>query len=190
MPDYVQGQSFLSDDAPLREHVFTMRDRRDGTVDRIRAVRTEDYKYIRNFYPERPYTQVNGYKKHSYPVLTLMQVMQQRGELTPAQARFMAATRPPEELYYLPDDPYEINNLADDPAHREKLVELRQVLDAWLAEVDTASYPEDSAAVAYAQQDMQQNFEERMEKEGLSPDISDEDFLQYWEEELTPTPKE
>ena len=190
VPDYVQGQSFLGDDAPPREHVFTMRDRRDGTVDRIRAVRTKDYKYIRNFYPERPYTQFNGYKKHSYPVLTLMQVMQQRGELTPAQARFMAATRPPEELYYLPEDPHEINNLADDPAHRDKLVELRQVLDAWLAEVDTATYPEDSAAVAYAQQDMQQNFEERMKKEGLSPDISDEDFLQYWEEELTPTPKE
>ena len=53
----------------------------------------------------------------------------------------MAATRSPEELYYLPEDPYEINNLADDPAHRDKLVELRQVLDAWLAEVDTASYP-------------------------------------------------
>ena len=190
VPDYVQGQGFLGDDAPPREHVFTMRDRRDGTVDRIRAVRTEDYKYIRNFYPERPYTQFNGYKKHSYPVLTLMQVMQQRGELTPAQARFMAATRPPEELYYLPEDPYEINNLADDPAHRDKLVELRQVLDAWLAEVDMASYPEDSAAVAYAQQDMQQNFEERMKKEGLSSDISDEDFLQYWEEQLTPTQQE
>ena len=93
-------------------------------------------------------------------------------------------------MYYLPEDPYEINNLTDDPSHRDKLVELRQVLDAWLAEVDTASYPEDSAAVAYAQQDMQQNFEQRMKKEGLSPNISDEDFLRYWEEQLTPTQKE
>jgi uncharacterized sulfatase len=119
-----------------------------------------------------------------------MQVLQQRGELTPAQAHFMAATRPPEELYYLSEDPYEINNLADDPAHRDKLVELRQVLDAWLAEADTAPYPEDSAAVAYAQQDMQQNFEERMERDGLSPDISDEDFLKYWEGQLMPTQQE
>ena len=46
------------------------------------------------------------------------------------------------------------------------------------------------AAVAYAQQDMQQNFKERMERDGLSPDISDEDFLQYWEEQLTPTQRE
>ena len=69
-------------------------------------------------------------------------------------------------------------------------VELRQVLDTWLAEVDTATYPEDSAAVAYAQQDMQQNFRERMQRDGLSPNISDEDFLQYWEEQLTPTQQE
>ncbi len=190
VPDYVQGQDFLGESATPREHIFTMRDRRDGTVDRIRAVRTQDYKHIRNFYPERAYTQFNGYKKHSYPVLTLLQVMQKKGELTPAQARFMAATRPAEELYYLPKDPYEINNLADNAAHQDKLVELRQVLDTWLTEVDTATYPEDSAAVAYAQQDMQQNFRERMEREGLSADISDEDFLQYWEEQLTPTQRE
>ncbi len=44
--------------------------------------------------------------------------------------------------------------------------------------------------MAYAQQDMQQNFRERMERDGLSPDISDEDFLQYWEGQLTPAQKE
>ena len=187
VPEYLQGQDFLGDGASPRQHVFTMRDRRDGTVDRIRAVRTPDYKYIRNFYPERPYTQFNGYKKHSYPVLTLMQVMQKKGELTPAQAYFMADTRPVEELYYLPDDPYEINNLADDALFQDKRVELRQALEEWMDEVDTAPYPEDSAAVAYAQQDMQQNFRERMERDGLSPDISDEDFLRHWEEQLTPT---
>ncbi len=190
VPDYVQGQSFLSPSVSPRNYVFTMRDRRDGTVDRIRAVRTRDYKYIRNFYPERPYTQFNGYKKHSYPVLTLMQVMQKRGELTPAQAYFMANTRPPEELYYLPEDPYEINNLADDALLQDKRVELRQALEEWMDEVDTAIYPEDPAAVAYAQQDMQQNFMERMQRDGLSPNISDEDFLQYWEEQLTPTQQE
>lgn len=190
VPDYVQGQSFLGESATPRDYVFTMRDRRDGTVDRIRAVRTKEYKYIRNFYPERPYTQFNGYKKHSYPMLTLMQVMQKQGKLTPEQARFMADTRPAEELYYLREDPNELNNLADDPAYQNKLAELRKVLNTWLAEVDTAPYPEDSAAIAYAQQDMQQNFKERMEKDGLSPDISDEDFLRYWEEQLTPTQPE
>ena len=187
VPEYMQGQGFLRQSATPRDYLFTMRDRRDGTVDRIRAVRTQDYKYIRNFYPERAYTQFNGYKKHSYPVLTLMQVMQKNGELTPEQARFMADTRPAEELYALKEDPYELNNLADDPTYQEKLLALRQVLDTWLAEVDTATYPEDSAAIAYAQQDMQQNFKERMERDGLSVDVSDEDFLRYWEERLTPT---
>ncbi len=56
-PDYIQGKDFLSPGAEKREAIFAMRDRRDETVDRIRCVRTEKYKYIRNFYPERPYTQ-------------------------------------------------------------------------------------------------------------------------------------
>ena len=187
IPDYLQGQNFLGGSATPRPYIFTMRDRRDGTVDRIRAVRTQDYKYIRNFYPKRAYTQFNGYKKHSYPVLTLMQVMKKQGKLTPAQSPFMADARPAEELYFLKEDPDEINNVADAPNYEQKLAELRRALDDWLAEVDIATYPEDSAAIAYAEQDMQQNFAERMQKDGLSTDISDEDFLQYWEKRLTPT---
>ena len=187
VPDYVQGQSFLS---PSVSPATTCSPCATAATARWTAsgrCAPPDYKYIRNFYPERPLHPVQRLQKHSYPVLTLLQVMQKKGELTPAQARFMAATRPVEELYYLPNDPYEINNLADDAAFQSKRVELRQVLDTWLAEVDTATYPEDSAAVAYAQQDMQQNFRERMERDGLSPDISDEDFLKYWEGQLTPT---
>ena len=40
----------------------------------MRCVRTREYKYIRNYYPDRPYTQFNGYKKLQYPALTVMQV--------------------------------------------------------------------------------------------------------------------
>ena len=187
IPTYLQGQSFLGDSAASREYVFTMRDRRDETVDRIRAVRTQDFKYIHNFYPERPYTQFNAYKKHSYPVLTLMQVMQKNGELTPEQAHFMADDRPVEELYRLDSDPYEVNNLADDPQYQEKLNEFRKVLDEWLAVVDTATYPEDSAEIIYAEQRMQDYFTRTMKQKGLEPDITDEDFLVYWQQYLTPT---
>lgn len=42
--------------------------------------------------------------------------------------------RPGEELYFVPDDPYEQNNLVDDPAHQGRLKSLRSGLDDWLDE--------------------------------------------------------
>lgn len=184
IPDYMQGRDFMSKTSKPREHIFAMRDRCDGTIDRIRAVRTKDFKYIRNFYPELPYTQFNAYKKWAYPVLTLMQVMQKNGELTPEQAHFMAPDRPAEELYDLRNDPYEVHNLADQAAYQDKLKELSGILDGWLLEADKGKYPEDSSEIIYAQKLMKKEFKEHMEKKGLSDDISDEDFLKYWKKEL------
>src|SRR5690606_24449718 len=184
VPEYMQGSDFLGKNSIPRSHVFAARDRCDGTLDRIRTVRTKDFKYIRNFYPERPYTQFNGYKKWSYPVLTLMQVMYKNGELTPEQARFMAPSRPGEELYDLNADPFEMNNLAGQPAFQGELKELREVMDSWLAEVDLAEYPEDPAEISEAQKTMELQYIENMKKKGLDPQISDEDYLQYWLKEL------
>ena len=104
-PPHLQGHSFFGPGKKKQDYIFAARDRCDGTVDRIRCVRSKRYKYIRNYYPDRPYTQFNAYKKLQYPVLTLMQVLHKEGKLTPEQAQFMAPTRPKEELYDLQNDP-------------------------------------------------------------------------------------
>jgi len=187
VPDHLQGLDFPMEGGETRDAVFAMRDRRDETVDRIRCVRTEKYKYIRNFYPGRPYTQFNAYKKHQYPVLTLMQVMYKRGELDPVQSRFMGPERPGEELYDLKNDPFEINNLAGSEEYSDVLVNLRNRLDEWLAVYDRADYPEDPSEIAYWDEFMKQNFKERMERRGLDTAVSDEVFLQYWINYLHPT---
>ena len=161
-----------------------MRDRRDETVDRIRAVRTTDFKYIRNFYPERPYTQFNAYKKYRYPMLTLMRILYKKGELDEIQSRFMSDVRPPDELYDLKNDPYEINNLATNPEYSQQLQSLKGQMDDWLEKYDLGEYPEDPRAIKAAEELMQGRFKRNMESIGLSPDISDEDLLNYWEKEL------
>jgi len=189
LPDHLQGIDFLAEDAYERGAVFSMRDRRDETVDRIRSVRTHQYKYIRNFYPERPYTQFNAYKKHQYPVLTLMEVMYDKGELNSVQAKFMSPTRSSEELYDIVSDPFEINNLAENSDYREILRELRRRLDDWLSTYDLGTYPEDSLEISYWESFMKQNFAERMKSRGLDTTISNEDFLKYWTEYLIPTEK-
>jgi uncharacterized sulfatase len=152
--------------------------------------RCENFKCIRNFYPDRPYTQFNAYKKHAYPVLTLMQLMHRKGELTPEQGRFMARERPVEELYDLVNDPFELYNLATSEAHQEERNKLSGALDAWLTAADRGQYPEDPKEIRHAEKLMEQLFRKQMEAKGLSPDVSDEAFLEYWEKELTPTKKE
>lgn len=136
-PPKMQGEAFLGDTAGSpRQYVFGARDRCDETVFRFRTVRDARYRYIRNFTPERPFLQANAYKERQYPVWNLLKDLNAAGKLTPAQARLCAATMPPEELYDLESDPYEIHNLANDPAHRATLERLRGVLEAWIEETD------------------------------------------------------
>ena len=118
-------------------------------------------------------------------MLTLMQVLHEQGKLTPAQTKFMATTRPKEELYDLQQDPHELRNLAEEGKPRGILKEHRAKLDEWIrATADKGETPEDPQAVAYWQDDMMTSYRQQMEKRGLAADISDEDYLKWWEQKL------
>jgi uncharacterized sulfatase len=184
-PQHLQGYPFLGARQKARKYVFAARDRCDETVDRIRCIRSARYKYIRNYHPDRPYTQFNAYKKLQYPVLTLLHVLDRQGNLTPEQARFMSPTRPREEFYDLQQDPFELHNLADSEDHRKVLREHRTKLDEWIkATRDQGETPEPSKVIQYWQQHSDASFRQQMEARGLSPDISDEDYLTWWERKL------
>jgi N-sulfoglucosamine sulfohydrolase len=164
-PKHLQGHIFLGPHKKERKYVFAARDRCDETVDRIRCVRSRRYKYIRNFMPERPYTQINRYKESEYPVLRLMRRLHQAGLLTPEQARFMAPTRPPEELYDLQVDPHELNNLAADSGHEKVLQEHSDVLEEWIeATGDQGRTPEDPAIARAYEEKMKAIYDERIRK--------------------------
>lgn len=166
-PEKMQGQIFLGqhDEGP-RTHVFGGRDRGDETVDRIRTVRTKRFRYIKNFYPERPFTQLNRYKEHSYPVLRLMHQLHAAGKLTGPPAELMASNRPEEELYDLVEDPYEINNLATDPAHNTTLHRLRTRLDQWIRDIDDkGKAPESEATIAVHEAAMKRAYTIRLQEQ-------------------------
>lgn len=149
-PAHMQGRVFLGPQAEAREYIVAARDRCDETVDRIRCIRTRRYKYIRNFLPERAWTQGNIYKDTAYPPLRVMRDLEAAGKLTPEQARFMAPTRPPEELYDLEADPHELNNLASIPQQQATLEKLRGLLEDWIREsADGGEIPEERLPEEY-----------------------------------------
>ncbi|MDF2375172.1 MAG: sulfatase [Verrucomicrobiales bacterium] len=142
IPEWMQAQDILAADYVPREAVFAARDRCDETVEHMRSVRTRQFKYIRNFLPQRPYLQPNAYKDTKVIVIA-MREWHAAGKLDEAQSLIMRETRPPEELYDVIADPDEIHNLADDPAHAAKLAELRGLLDNWIEETgDQGQTPE------------------------------------------------
>ena len=141
------GQLLFDSRVRAREYVVTARDRCDMTMDRIRAVRDRRYSYIRNFMPERPYTQYNEYIQQQYPTLAAMKELYAQGKLNAVQSLFMAARKPDVEFYDVQADPHEVRNLASDPAQRQRVAEFAGRLDRWMKETgDRGGEPESAEA--------------------------------------------
>jgi uncharacterized sulfatase len=140
---HMQGHIFLGPNTePEPKYIFAARDRMDEAHDRIRAVRTRQFKYIRNFHPELPYAQRIAYMEEM-PTMQVWRRLNGEGKLAGPQKFFFAPVKPPEELYDVKVDPHEIHNLADSPEHQAMLKELRGALDKWITEThDLGEIPE------------------------------------------------
>ena len=135
VPDYLQGQAVLGPAAaPPRTYVHAASDRLDGFYDRIRATRDKRFKYLRNYYPERGYYLPVVYREQMGAMQSLL-AGRDAGKLTDAQAQWFRKSKPAEELFDVLNDPHELTNLAGDPRYADKLEELREETDRWLAEV-------------------------------------------------------
>jgi arylsulfatase A-like enzyme len=139
----MQGQDVFGPGYRPRTHIFAARDRMDISIDRMRAVRTAEYKYIRNYFPAIPYMQHNPYKEEQYPTWNLVKELYKEGKLNPTQSLFPSPVKPIEELFDLRTDPDEVHNLADDPAHKKALEDLRALVDGFVNENDSLVTPED-----------------------------------------------
>ncbi len=146
IPKHMQAKNILASDYTPRKAVFAARDRCDETVDHMRSVRTRDFKYIRNFLPNRPYLQPCAYKD-AKAILIALREWKQAGKLNEVQQLLFRDVRPPEELYDVNNDPHEINNLADDAKFANKLKELRRRLDVWMDETNDLGRQPESATM-------------------------------------------
>jgi Arylsulfatase A and related enzymes len=143
VPSYMQGQAFLGSQAkPPRKYIYAARDRMDSEYDRVRAVRDHQFKYIRNFHPEKPFMQNISYRQQMDMMNELLR-LEQEGKLNAVQQLWFRKTKPQEELYDTHKDPYELHNLAGDARYAAKLAELRAALEQWMQWTDDkGSIPE------------------------------------------------
>jgi arylsulfatase A-like enzyme len=148
IPGDMHGRSLLpllaGQSDPSRDRVFLERERhahvRAGNLSYpVRAVRTRDFLYIRNFRPDRwpagdpalvfsvgPFGDIDG-----GPAKDIL--LSRRDD--PAIRRFFelaTAKRPAEELYDLRTDPGQVVNVAGQTSYEEARKSLRQSLDDWM----------------------------------------------------------
>ena len=134
VPAHMQGIPFLGKQTgSQRDAVFAARDRVDESYDMIRSVRTKNYLYVRNYYPNEPFPIWVPYLSNM-PIYKEMLRLDAEGRLTGPQKSWMAYSRPPEELYNVKADPFQINNLVNDPKLKTVLEALRKRHKEWTIE--------------------------------------------------------
>jgi arylsulfatase A-like enzyme len=127
IPEKMQGRGLFGDDYQHRDFIYAARDRCDETVDLIRAIRTNRYKYIRNFMPHKSYTQPNQYKDGKR-ILEHLRQLHAIDKLMPETNRYFLQGKPHEELYDLENDPWEMENLVTKELFQETLSDMRELM--------------------------------------------------------------
>jgi N-sulfoglucosamine sulfohydrolase len=112
----------------------------------MRSVRTKNHLYIRNFYPNEPFPIWIPYLSRM-PIYQEMLRLDAENKLSGPQKLWMAYSRPPEELYDVKSDPYQINNLISDPSLREILADLRERQDKWTIETGDLGHMNESEMI-------------------------------------------
>lgn len=130
----LDGQPFFGAfDRLDRGFAFSHSDRFDSVYDRQRSVTDGRFRYVRNYVTDLPYLIPNAYRERLLMTADLYALRDaDPADVTPAQWQMAAKVRPFEELYDSANDPWEVQNLAGEKAHRDQLVRLRAALDGWI----------------------------------------------------------
>jgi len=133
MMSVLEGKTDRFRDAIFTAHSGDAGNRPEGNIAPMRAIRTDRYKLIINFYPDIPFKDainVNTHFVENHYWLTWQKLAK-----TDARAAMIVNKfehRPPVELYDIRKDPYEMHNLAGDPAFAKTVLALRARLYQWM----------------------------------------------------------
>jgi len=144
VPDAFHGRAIAGKQARDPEpYAFLYGQRFDSRMLRfVRAVTDGRYRYIRNFHPHRHRGIFAGYPHGQIGWNSFLKARQE-GQTTTEQNAFWESRQPVEEFYDIENDPWEVNNLANDPEFAKRLSKMRAALFNKMREIgDTGIVPE------------------------------------------------
>lgn len=147
VPDWYEGQNLFGEIVVPHTFVAAAKDRLDHTIDRVRSIRTDRYRYTRNYKTDRIFLQPQY--RDNRPFLQNLHELYRNGELSPKLTEIYFGERPAEEFYDVVSDPAQINNLIDDPKLQDQVERHRKLLDQWLAKGDAGAEEEPLEELAY-----------------------------------------
>ncbi|MBT7959943.1 MAG: sulfatase, partial [Akkermansiaceae bacterium] len=144
-PEQMQGRAFLGSkrEEPGKDDVeFLYADRFDEIYGMRRRITDGRWKYIRRFTPHLPAAPYSYYQ-FGQDGWKDWQKAWKDGKLTGRYKTIWEPNQPVEELFDTHADPWEVKNLATDPAHVERLQNMRACLKKTMIKVnDTGIIPE------------------------------------------------
>jgi arylsulfatase A-like enzyme len=145
VPNWYEGKNLFSKNFTPRSFVAAHKDRLDHTIDRVRTVRTENYRYIRNYKLDRIFLQPQY--RDSKPAIRNLHQLYENRKLSDTHQQIYFGERPDEELYNVNEDSDMVFNLANDMEYQHVLEQHRALLDQWMASGDMGSDPESIASL-------------------------------------------
>jgi arylsulfatase A-like enzyme len=133
-PSWYEGQYLFGANFKERTFVASGKDRLDHTLDRVRTVRTDRFRYTRNYKLDRIFLQPQYRDRQAY--VKNLRELYASGELPAKLKEIYFGERPAEELYDVTKDPHQLHNLAADPKFAAELNRHRGFLTAWMAKGD------------------------------------------------------
>ncbi len=131
-PEVFEGIDFtsmlLDSETSIRKEIYA-EDHWHDFEDYTRAIRTKEFKYIKNYYPDLPNTPpADAFRSRTYQH---MLKLKESNQLNVAQSKCFEIPRPEEELYDIINDPNELNNLAELPEYNQQLTEMKKLLEEY-----------------------------------------------------------
>ena len=178
-PDWYEGQDLFADDFQPRTWVAAAKDRLDHTIDRVRTVRTDRFRYTRNYKTDRIFLQPQ-YRDGRDFVKNLRELYA-TGKLSPKLTEIYFGERPAEEFYDVQSDPSQVHNLVNDPAFADEVARHRELLEQWIAKGDFGEGEESEGELAFQAQDHKWGRAVNPEYESVRDDNDGDGLSDAWE---------